>query len=88
MRQAGSGTSCHFFDCAFYCKIDPRDRMEAMESYDTVGPEGAFELPESFCESLGIVDGTRIAMHMEGGCLILTPERFPGQQFITEDQGK
>jgi hypothetical protein len=62
--------------------------MEAMESYVTVGPEGEFEIPEAFCESLGIVDGTRIAMYMEGGCLILTPERFLAERLSTEGQGK
>jgi hypothetical protein len=74
--------------CAFLCKLDPYARMEAMELYVTVGPEGEFEIPEAFCKSLGIVDGTRIAMQMEGGCLILTPERPLAEQPSAEQQGK
>jgi bifunctional DNA-binding transcriptional regulator/antitoxin component of YhaV-PrlF toxin-antitoxin module len=61
--------------------------MEVMEQYyATVGPEGEIEIPAKFCETLGIVDGTRIAIREEGHCLILTPETTQAMRLIIKEQ--
>ncbi|MGA3263628.1 MAG: AbrB/MazE/SpoVT family DNA-binding domain-containing protein [Terracidiphilus sp.] len=53
--------------------------------YATVGPEGELEIPAAICESLGIVDGTRIAIRVEGDRVIVTPQTLLAQQQIIEE---
>jgi bifunctional DNA-binding transcriptional regulator/antitoxin component of YhaV-PrlF toxin-antitoxin module len=49
--------------------------MEAMEQYYAkVGPEGELQIPAPICESLRIVDGTRVVIRVEGGRIILQSE--------------
>jgi bifunctional DNA-binding transcriptional regulator/antitoxin component of YhaV-PrlF toxin-antitoxin module len=53
--------------------------------YATVGSEGELEIPVAICESLGIVDGTRVAICVEGDRIILQPEtRLAEQRTIKE----
>ena len=61
-------------------------RIESMEQYyATVGSEGELEIPVAICESLGIVDGTRVAICVEGDRIILQPEtRLAEQRTIKE----
>ena len=60
--------------------------MEAMEQhYATVGAEGELEIPAAICESLGIVDGPRVAIRLEGNHVILEPEKLPAKLQIIEE---
>jgi hypothetical protein len=53
--------------------------------YAIVGPEGELEIPAAFCELLEIVNGTRLAIWVEGDRMILTPEKLLSPQKITKD---
>ena len=53
--------------------------------YITVGPEVEIELPAPICEELGIVDGTRIGMRVDGGRLILKPEATTARETAVEE---
>jgi antitoxin component of MazEF toxin-antitoxin module len=43
------------------------------------------EIPAAICESLGIVDGTRVAIRLEGNHVILEPEKLPAKLQIIEE---
>jgi bifunctional DNA-binding transcriptional regulator/antitoxin component of YhaV-PrlF toxin-antitoxin module len=51
----------------------------------TIGAEGEFEIPAAFREALGIVDGTRVGIRVEGGLLILTPETQTAKEVAVEE---
>lgn len=50
----------------------------AMEEYlVAVGPNGEVQLPPAICQSLGIIDETRVALWIEGNHLVLELDQAP-----------
>ena len=53
--------------------------------YVLVGLEGEITIPEAFCDSLGIVDGTRLGNRVNGDRIILTPETPAAEQSAVKE---